>query len=743
MINLVLSSEQLFSESPTPSFPYQEWSFSPGSFLEVPSFIGGSDPSNIVLSIQIKNYIALLGTETYSEFRVYMSVSWFQLPPITEYASFSGPLFGAGINGFLLTQSNLNQETTIQFQNLELIPEGFHQLRINHEVKGKLANGSFETIASQPYYLTLNRLSYYDLALVPQIINFHHVIGQPLPTDKSIKIHSNGLFNITCGKHISLSGGNLALVANNDGLKNYGGSGTQTAAISLDNSIETEGEQLPYYVSNIEVFNFQGYSDASLVRTTQLTGVNYSVTPLLLSFKSIKEVLEASEKFVTLTGIGTYTIVSKPSWLTVSPMSGDNSQSLLVKPISSQNLFEGEYTGDITINTSSGNFTVNVVLEVSGLYELGFDSEGINFTNDLETITKVNIPSLFQSTSSQAVHLSLEALVFDYGLPNTEVKTASFKKATIKGYVNYFSGNTIRKMMKSLEDLSDIGLTIFNVFAAPTFFPVHVYYEACRAKMSFTINPDIPLSTLPESVSENVKFLKGRRPSRIRDGYGIIDANNSPIRVTSSGRAMFNCYRESISRVIRFYKNGVLYDVNHADTNSATLFGVRLNFSQFSACDVIEARIYKTLFTGGELEYVSQKYIMFPEGNNSYHIGWENEHGLLELMEFTGDYEINTEYKNLSTTTFKDYVESTTNIGFIKDTMLTANTGWLLKSNLDRINSLSSAKRAWLFYDDSELPISLYLKNKKVQNVKSDKQLTAFQIEFQINPTNELENYTF
>src|SRR5699024_7942330 len=131
-----------------------------------------------------------------------------------------------------------------------------------------------------------------------------------------------------------------------------------------------------------------------------------------------------------------------------------------------------------------------------------------------------------------------------------------------------------------------------------------------------------------------------------------------------------------------------------------------VSFQKAAPGDVIDLRLRRN---GNIQEGISmiQRYIVFPDGKESYHIAWENEHGVPFLMEFTGDYSFHSEYKGIVADTFQKFLEVREKTGTNRDLKFKANTGWILKSNQERIDSLLHAKRAWIVFKDENQPISL------------------------------------
>src|SRR5690606_26938939 len=139
------------------------------------------------------------------------------------------------------------------------------------------------------------------------------------------------------------------------------------------------------------------------------------------------------------------------------------------------------------------------------------------------------------------------------------------------------------------------------------------------------------------------------------------------------------------SHQLRVYRNDeFLKSINHAPGNKR-IFAYKHDFSDTQPGDVLEIRLYKNY--AGLLDvdwfenldnYISQKYIVLPEGPQSNHIVWEDEYGVLDCMEFTGEFKFPLGYANKTINNYKDFLESIKKVDVKKTQKLFINTGFIL-----------------------------------------------------------------
>src|SRR5690606_15728475 len=144
----------------------------------------------------------------------------------------------------------------------------------------------------------------------------------------------------------------------------------------------------------------------------------------------------------------------------------------------------------------------------------------------------------------------------------------------------------------------------------------------------------------------------------LHSGFGILNYYDVPIRVTTSSLMMFNFYTRQACRII-IIRNGATISNAAFNPYNDRLFSAHISFSDYTPGDIIEVLIQGAIIGRHEQPFIAyrQQYIVFPEGRESYHIGWVNEYEMIETYEFTGSftYEVSQEHRTVKT--YKRFLE--------------------------------------------------------------------------------------
>lgn len=730
--NLNTSNNQQYSNTTDTNTQFQDWSFVPGNFHDVISFIGGTIPEDLDVSTRIKDYLVLY-SDQYDQIFI-QAIPNFTFSNGIEIYELSGAIPDATDDGYLLEENNLETVTTFSFQNLDTFSDSYINSRVDFKVFGKNSNEPLELIETESYYIRVRRIDYNDVFIIGT--EFFHLIGNNFPDPKDLYLYVNGDFTVSVKEHINLSGGNLVYQSTApDGTKTYSGTNTQIVQASLAESIESLGE-LQNYQAVLTLDNgINSKQDAVVVN--QYIEPFLEISPQAMSFFAIKEIQESGDRFLSIDTYGPWTI-THPLWLTVSQTSGEHSQNLIsVKPINSLNLSEGDYSGSLTVSSEAGTKEVLIDHRVVGRLELNLDVEGVNFTKDRDTISRFYRPTgIAFSQLGQRIGLQINSRAFDYNVPIFNELSSFHIKSFINNKADFFFGKIINQLMPSIVNLEELGFSNFSEITTNLIR----YYNPSDNQIKINYVDDSSLNADEYSENFSALFIKGRKPSRLLTESGIISFIDGPLRVTKNSKAILNILNRFNDVYLSKYINGVFQEFIPTYLNTNELIGHVLEFSNATEGDVYEFRLSHS--QNASEDYVSQKYFVFPKNKQSVHIGWEDEHGLLQILEFTGDYKIENETTEISSETFDEYLVRLRKLGNIHSSTLYADTGFILKSNQDYITSLLSANIAWVIFDNQK-EIELVPKAKKLVAADSDKELYAYEIEFTINKQHELENITF
>lgn len=737
--NINLHSTQEFSSSATNAFRTQPWTFTPDTGEYLDFVIGSTTPAPINIATIIHNYIA--STPGYESYRVFSSITTGNDGDFIEpIMVLSGEIATAQPNGYVLTENNLEVTNTLTLQNFQLIQAGNYSLKITFLIQATDANSVIHNIDSVSWEILLRVTgSAWDGVLTaPENMIFEHVINEALPAAQDLSITATGAFWLQTPSNFNLTGGNLVVDTNVDGIKTYIGTDSQTASIALTSYFNT----LPVGVYTDVLFGYNSvinlYAPSTLF-VFLYADYNVSISTNVLEFLAIKNVEEATAQNITIDGPGIPTI-DAPAWLETEFVLEASGKHVSVKPIHSDNFSTGTYTGVITITINSVDYIIDVQHQVYENVMIGASSEKINFTDDYNTISR------FFENSNFQLNLELSIRYFNYRFNGSNNAALIYMLGFFNNRSKFFIGKSLKNMMKELLDVKTVLLDTFsNQLPADNTAFIRNYYNPAEVDVSakFLHKSDTGLNY--EKNFNNLKYLKGRKPNTPFPNSYILNYYREPVRVTPNSVCLFNFYKNQTHQ-LRVYKNNELFKtINHAPGNKR-IFAYKHDFSNTQPGDVIEIRLYKNIagtvnqqWYEDSNNYIKQEYVVFPEGEQSNHILWEDEYGVLDCLEFTGEFKYPLNYKNKTIDNYTDFLEYITKVDVKKEQTLFINTGFHLKQNTKRIDSLLSSKRAWLVAKDTSKPIALVPVVSKYANTDSTEEVYQLTIEFNINFNNEFE----
>lgn len=740
--NLTFDSNPQFSPSSNNQPNVQDWAFSPLSPINVSHVIGESLPADDDITCTIKDYLA---ENTNPDYEFYVKHIVTQQNPqqnLPDMIALSGNINDATGDGFLLTSANLEQVVTVSFQNLQLVPEGNYGNVIGFQVYRKNTATS-EIVLHDVRFFQINiAVANGDpFSITPGNLTFVYVDGTGTNAAQSLEITATGAFSIYVKSYLTLSGGNLV----DEGIveywlpgpgttKKYTGTNSQTVSIDANSALD-EFDQ-GYYNSQLKYDNgtlFQTLDIQTIVFDTEET----ITTPESLEFSAVKGFTEAESQQLSIVSPYPFTI-SAPSWLNLSQSSGTYFLDIDVVPLLSENLSEGVYEGNIVITANSQDYLVPIVHTVVDSVDLGMVEDGINFTDDLDTITRI-----YNEQANQLV-IILNMTTYDYNSLVERNKELRYKIPMFNNKGEFYVGRTLKKLMAELISLSSIDFENFqNLIPTDTLVFLRPYYKPAKVDLEITFLNTITEQGIANLRYNNLEFLKGRKPLKSFPRTAILNYHAEPLRVTPNSVALLNFYKTE-THFFRIYKNGDFHEaLPHSIITTHNVWLFKYAFRDYDPGDVVEIRIYKT--TSGPIpegyyddynNYVSQKYIVLPPGKRSYHVAWEDEYGVLDMMEFTGDIAFKMGYDNNIIKDYKSFKESLRKTDSKRTQNVVINTGFLLQENPKRLDSLLSSKRAWIM-DKGNDPVALIPDTTVLNNYDSDQELYAFDVEFQINLNND------
>jgi hypothetical protein len=192
-------------------------------------------------------------------------------------------------------------------------------------------------------------------------------------------------------------------------------------------------------------------------------------------------------------------------------------------------------------------------------------------------------------------------------------------------------------------------------------------------------------------------------------------------------------------------RNGQLHETIALPFTSDTLITKKMFFTDFEKGDVISYRVVNGAQNRGTTPEPTDTsmlklYKVFDQGDFSNQIIWENEYLLQSTVDCTGSYKIQSDIEFQSQMLFQQLVEVLEVLDSTKSVKLTINTGWLLKTDVDTIESLMRSQRIWL--EQGETSIDLRPAGKSIVNEDSERERIEFTLEFTINKKYNEETYS-
>jgi hypothetical protein len=241
---------------------------------------------------------------------------------------------------------------------------------------------------------------------------------------------------------------------------------------------------------------------------------------------------------------------------------------------------------------------------------------------------------------------------------------------------------------------------------------------------------------LRSGTSIEIPFIAGI--SRGITTWGFLDFNPAPNRVTKNSFAYLNIIIPAGNYALNTLKNGILISTAALPFSAGVVLCKKVFFKDYAQGDRIQFVID---LVGATISNAPKKtYILFPDNNYSNMIVWENEFLLQSAIECTGSAALDSEGDFQSQTVYVDLVERLEHLSSSKTVKLFINTGWLLFSDIDTVESLMRSKRAWLIQGNNT--ISLRPISKKLPKKDLEEELISFPLEFKINQNYNEETYS-
>lgn len=728
--NITFTPIKMFSPSPTGTPLVNDWYFNPPATLRLTHIIGAALPDPISIDTVIKNYYSLQNYESVIvRAAVYMdgiaAANYVDLSGAIQAATPAAPIASTDKTGYDLDAEDLTEDTILTFKNLQLLTEGIYTGHIRFDVYSVEASKPTPTsidVVTFPFELTISATA---LAVAnPQALAFTLLRNNALPASQALSLTVAGNWIVRTDKKIAVSA--PGAIDNSSPTQTIiTGTGNKTITVSLTEALKTYPANS--FQTQIIIYPGSGTALTVPISVTIIETDVFDVSPSELIFTAVKGFTQAQTQSLSVSGFGAYTLTA-PSWMVLSSYSGTDTGGFTLWPISPDNLSTGTYTGFIVVKTTAKDYQVPVTYVVEGSISTTLDDHQFNFTKDNEYLTLRDL----SRDIVNIVKIALTVKVYDYIFHTETEKTYNYVLPFFQYATKMHLGEVVGRLLKK-----PIGLQAFQFEKTSGYVTFSEVYRPASVSAHVQVINRTTTEVVVEENLTNMLFVAGKKPKTFAFNGAVLCAGIAVKRVTATSKELLNfllppgVYTVSI-------KAGKNAPVNVASqsTGNGAIFRYALDFSTYQIGDTVQVMVANATAT------YSKAYQLLQQGDYSNHIGFINQYNVLELLEFTGDFALNSDIKQITHKYYKNLVEHIENLDSTKVSTLSINTGAIFKDDQLIVDELLRSKKAWLIFDDKPA-IELVPKDKKLTNYDSDQELYDFEILFDINPTHDAEAYTF
>ena len=674
-----------------------------------------------IVKMKIKNYETDANFDRYANFRLNVQNN------VQEGNERFSNFVRGSIDGAIAydLSDGLSPDLLLEFINFRFLEPGDYATNIAFEVIGDdiISNINGALLEVYEYEIDLKVIGSKDVYVDPRAMAFNYVFGATEFIDLPIYVNIQGEYTLKYPKIITVTADGIT----DESTTNFSikrATGPKTFRVSLNASIANADTSFVYNSIAIE---HSGGTITVPVSILIAKDEGITVTPNQFFFEAVQGIEEAKGVKFSMTSNKVVSLTAPP-WVRIQTRTGPFSPTKFsegsVYVDRSNNFAPGVYKGAIVFTSEDGSSVRPITYTIKANSFTELISGGVNFAGDQ---VYVNLASNLRN-----VYLRSKLLITVYATDGSiQVDNFAFNEPIYKGKASFHPGSKVAAAMKSITDIdfyipTDLASRVEKPFA---------YQRPARLDLTLEQRSYEDDSVKKSDTLLNMLFLKGTKPVNFYNNTGLT-LSQYPVRVTRNSYGILNFIKSSGVHSIEIHLNGKLLRTVEHDTVQDSSFGMILSFMGFKEGDLVFVKV-----EDGSGGFFERKFYVFPENKESYHIAWTTEHEQLELMEFTGGLSFDTDYERIESTRYKNLVNTLDVLKTNRVQKLTANTGWVLKDNHLLIDSLLSAKRAWLFLPNTDYKIPLVPQSKKMSNYDSERTAYAFNVEFQINPKTDGKVY--
>lgn len=726
----------------TPSFvntpstqAFQNWESvpNPTNFFYVQTSPSGLFPA--IITLKIKDIIGTAEASGYVEFRLKAMKFYFGTTSPVDWLLVNSLLMSANITGspttFPISNSGILDTLNLSIQNLALVNIGTHECRISFSIEGKTSANVWNEITN---YQHIARLSVYEneqTTWSEDDFILNHYQGTPRP-EKTITINGPQWTIVTPIDFILESTDpsvTIVTTTSPSGIQySASGSGEKEIKLKIGDYFDTSAALLnPNY--NRALMVIAGAS--TLVGSINfilnvLTPGDFLVNPSPLNFEATKGGTEPLAIDVFVFAQNAYSI-SHPSWLLVTPSqenSPGNYANLNVVPISHANLSGGTYSGNIELTSIVGGSTVTIEIPVTYvLHEFvssPYSTTLFNFTKD---------PLFFEfytQTNDTYFDIKMNVEIFDW----------HFQTGLSKNYVIPFKVPLYNKRQRE-----NIGLRIDKMISrlVDPLFENSNLYNAANVNLEITEKTYPAHEVVRNTTLSTIPFLAGVTPKNKNGNTAFLEISEGTKRIANAKFDFVNLLLQPGQIYdCEILRNGISIEQFQITSLTPSYLYV-MDFESIEPVlgDVIEFKIFVNA-----TDFISKKYLVFPEAEYTNMILWEDEFKLIQSYEFTGKHSIKSDFTFQNSNQKRNLIDYIKGIDSKDVEKVTINSGFVPKSDIEIVKNIVKAKRVWIYISQNNL-VEMVNETKSIINDDVDRELNSFDLEFTINKKRHEESNSF